>query len=102
MGDIVAFPRRRAYRPEVRGREVYTQPEPPDEAVWDMCAYTNAGENSHRCYRCPRWEEDPTYGPMSPGCYVHAAEATRVAWAWARRILSHLEPQLVEPPAHGD
>ena len=72
----------------VGGHELWDQPEPPPEAVWDMCTYTRGSidENDFRCRECPKWEQVDGHGESQRMCYGLAEEACRVAFAWQKRL----------------
>lgn len=65
---------------------MYDQPQCPDEMVWDMCNYLRLDRDTRDCKECPRWFEDPDFGPCQQVCYSLAHEAARIALAWQKRM----------------
>lgn len=81
MGDVHQFPKGKAFSHTVTAQEMYAQPEPSDEMIWEVCPYTRHGQQMKRCLHCPKTYDDPDHGPMTDGCRVFAAEACRVMLA---------------------
>lgn len=79
MGDVVKLPVEKQYPRTVRGKEIWAQPEPPDEMVWEICPYVRS--RLERCRHCPKSRIDPDYGAVTDGCYVMAQEACRGVFA---------------------
>lgn len=69
----------------VRGREIYTQPKPSSEMVWEICPYLRMHCKEDRCSQCPEEFEDETYGTMIHGCYGLAEEVCRIIFAMQAR-----------------
>lgn len=83
--NVINFPKEKVYPREVRGFEIWAQPEPPSEMVWAICPYLRSNQDDPRCNNCPPLETDVDYGDMTRGCYVFAAEACRVVFAMQAR-----------------
>lgn len=64
--------------------DLYNQPLPPLEMIWEVCRYTRTGAD--RCMRCPEWENHPRHGRVTLGCFGLAAEACRAAIAMQRKL----------------
>lgn len=78
---VVQFPGSFKRRRTMTAAEIWAQPEPSDEMVWEMCVYTRKGDRSGECRGCPSVERDEVYGDFSRGCRGMAAEACRVVMA---------------------
>lgn len=86
---VIKFPKKRTFRPVLRGHEVWAQEEPPSEMVWEVCNYTRnrrSESDQDGCYHCPRLEVDPEHGEVQRGCYGMAAEACRVVFAMKKLL----------------
>lgn len=72
----------------IRGKEIFAQPKPPKEMVWELCPYLLHRNNleNPECAHCPTWEEDPQHGPVQRGCYGLAEEACRLVFAARERF----------------
>lgn len=84
MSNVVPIPVKKRFPRSVKSKEVWAQERPPDEMVWEICPYIR--NNLDKCCHCPHSYEDPTYGPMSDGCYVLAAESCRIVFAMQKRL----------------
>ena len=62
--------------------ELYAQPEPPPEAVWEVCPYLCVGG---LCRHCPRFEIQDGE-EVQRGCYTHAVEVCRIVQAALKRF----------------
>lgn len=75
----------------ITAREQYAQAEPPSKLVWELCPYLRMHQDDSRCHQCAQWTvQDIGDGPekWTPGCYVLAAEACRVAAAMTARLVA--------------
>lgn len=85
MGDVAALPVRKVFPKIVSAEEMHAQPDPTDEMVWAVCPHLRAHLEESRCHRCPRWEEDETYGKLQRGCFGLANEACKIVFAMQER-----------------
>ena len=87
MGKIVPGPMRYHRTFVMSADAIWRQPDPPDGAVYDMCATIRAGfsqDDDLRCKACPQYTHTD-YGPGTPMCYALAQEACKLAHAWIKR-----------------
>lgn len=66
----------------VTAAELYAEPLPGDEMVWEMCRYTRMADG---CRGCPHTQSDAEYGEVQLGCRGLAEEASRLAAIMLRR-----------------
>ena len=85
MTNIVKLPVSYRHRRLVKAREMYDQPEPSEQMVWEVCPYLRGIEHEYRCEHCPRWENHPKHGPIQKGCFALAEEACRIVMAMIKR-----------------
>lgn len=92
--NVKVLPRRYQYWRTVRGKEIWAQPEPSDEFVWEICAHSWGRKKADigKCMHCPAWETHAEAGipelllpgeddRVKDGCRAFAEEVCRVAMA---------------------
>jgi hypothetical protein len=84
MADIVNIPIEKRYPRIITAEEIWAQPAPSSEMIWEVCVYTKGGQID-RCKHCPESEPDEHGNIVTQGCRVWAAEACRVVMAMQAR-----------------
>jgi hypothetical protein len=87
MSNITKFPTSRVFPRRITAKEIYAQPKPSSEMIWDICPYLRICDPTladPRCNHCPEWEliNNEKYKKR---CYALAEEACRVIFAAQKR-----------------
>lgn len=85
--NVTRLPVKRRLRMSATPQEIWSQPAPPDDMVWSMCAH----RRSEPCQGCPAFEEDDGSGGLpcagfTRGCYGLAQEACRLVFALQAKV----------------
>lgn len=84
--DITRLPVEFRHPRSITATEIWDAPEPVAELVWEVCPYIKGHPDSDfRCAHCPPWWDHPEHGVVRRGCYVLAAEACRIVFAFQKR-----------------